>query len=47
MAIRLRCLITGHSWVRVPVSGGGGFFNRCKRCGKVDENPPNVTVLPM
>ena len=35
MLTRIRCLLTGHKWLRVRYPDSpDGFFLRCKRCGK-------------
>ena len=45
MLSRMRCLVTGHKWLRVKYAGSpDGFFLRCKRCGK--ETDDAGTAVP-
>ncbi|WP_426561315.1 hypothetical protein ACPPVT_14220 [Angustibacter sp. McL0619] len=44
---RIICMVLGHDWAHIRAPGSTSsrdFYNKCLRCGRVDENPRTFPV---
>ena len=44
---RVVCMIIGHKWAHIRTTGSlssRDFYNKCVRCGRVDDDPPTSTA---
>ena len=46
MAKRLRCYLGFHRWKRIHDAEGGGFYNRCRDCGRFSGSSPTPPISP-